>query len=189
MRALVFAALLAPTVAAAEPWRFGAYGGIEPSRPLHTEYMVGGFLSVPVGRRWSLELDGTYRRDLSTSSSLFEFMQDEALVDPDDPIADRTTWTAELAARHVFLEGKTALLHLPAGGFAASAGLGAGARGFASRDGGASTSPSGFAVAGFDVLFGAVFFARLDGRGVVTMRRDDAVNLGAELRLGLGARL
>ncbi len=170
-------------------FQVGAFGGVAPSEPVYTEYLVGGWMGVGLGPHVRLELSGSWRDGLESESDLGAFMRREALLAPDDPIADRTRWSAEGLLRIEPLRGKGAVLTETLAGFAGHVGIGAGARAMVSERGNEHTAPAAILAAGLDARLLDWLLVRLDVRGYGLWRRDDTLGLGAELLLGVGGRI
>ncbi len=168
----------------------GVLAGIGPTEPLSTQLMVGAWVGAPLGKRWQVELSGTYRDGFDRHTDLYRFLKSEQLLDTKNAIADRTLWTGDVALRFVPLRGKLALLQSSLGAFALHTGVGAGVRATESLDGvRAATLPAGLLAAGIDFLPGNVLIVRLDTRLVGHQRFDDSVGVLAEVLLGIGGRL
>ncbi len=187
--AATIAGLAAPATAGTEPDRFqvGLYGGLGPE-PLYLQGLIGGWLGAALTPRLRLELSGSWQDGLESRTDLADFLLDEALLDPDDPIADRTVFTAEALLRFEPARGKLAFLQSTLGGFAVHLGLGAGVRG---RTGEAvdQVSPAAIRAGGSDLRLGGMVRLRFDLRGPASLRRDDSVALGGEILLGVGVGL
>ena len=193
-RALVLVLTLSPALCAAQGvdrdvFQIGAFGGIAPSEPVHTEYLVGGWMGVGIGPFVRLEVSGSFRDGLTSESDLGEFLRQEALLDPEDPVADRTRWTAEGLLRVEPLRGKWALLQSTATGFAAHLGFGGGVRAVVSGGGNEHLTPTGLTAVGLDLRLLPWLLFRTDVRGYGVWRRDDSMGFGAEVLLGLGGRV
>ena len=166
----------------------GLYGGVGPAEPLYLHGVVGGWLGLSLGDLWRLELSGSFQDGLESRTDLARFLDEEALLDPADPLADRTLWTAELLLRAEPLRGRVALLQTTAGHFTLHLGGGLGLR---ALDGaaGAHLAPAGVAAGGFDLRPLGALLLRLDLRAFAALRREASLGLGAELLLGVGTRL
>lgn len=186
--ALLVTVVALPAVAAPRV-QGGVYGGVGPAESLYTNWLAGGWFGVGVTERLSLEASGSYQDGLSQRTDLFEFLLDEALIDPDDALADEIRWTAELLARLEVLQGKLALLQSTlAGPHALHVGLGGGVRALSSASGAEHLAPTALVAVGADLGLTRWLVLRTDLRGYGQVRRDESFGLGAEILLGLGAR-
>ncbi len=193
LRLVAVALLFAGSAAAAPPpadrVQGGLISGLDPSAPLYTQLLVGGWLGVGLGDTWRLELSGSWQDGLESETDTSTFLHDEALLSDGDALADRTRWTADLLLRAEPLRGKIAILQTTLTGFAAHVGFGPGLRAQASRGGEEHLAPAFLAATGVDLRLLGWLLLRFDLRGYALLRRDDTVGGGAELLFGAGAHL
>lgn len=189
MRAAVLVLVLTAAAAAQDRdiFQIGAFGGVAPAEPIHTQFFLGGWMGVGLGQAARLEVSGSYRDGLESESDLGTFLRREALLDPDDAIADRALWTAEGLIRVEPLRGKWGLLQSTVDSFAVHFGFGGGVRKLISEADLEHMVPTGVLATGLDLRFGDWFRLRVDARGYGIWRRDDTLGLGAEILLGVGA--
>lgn len=192
MRAALILCLLSSAALAAGPkgdgFQIGVYGGGVPTEPLYTRLFAGGWIGLGVGERWRLELSGAYAEGLSQRTELYDFLEGEALLSKDDPLADPLRFTVEGWLKIEPLRGKLALLQSTLGGYRQSFGFGLGGRGQQDQAGATYTSPAGLLSTSLDVHLGDLLLLRLEGRGFAQLRRDESIGLGAEILLGFGVR-